>query len=122
MLFPDVKLDSMRLTFCVLSYKDSCDNYRLYSKAKKDGGFDFVLLKFNSCPYTEEKDLWSVNTKCSIVLDGWAVWDGVRHLTFCDKGFLNYPDLGVLSEVFKVLKDLEKEYCTNIEDWDVGDL
>ena len=116
MLFSEVKLDDSRLTFCALSYKDSYDNYRLYSKATS-GGFEFVLLKFNSCPYTKDKDLWSVQTECSILLKGCALYDGVRHLTFADNGYINYPDLQELSEVLKALKDLEKEYCTNIEEW-----
>ena len=54
------------------------------------------------------------NTEVEILFTGIAYFDGVRHIHFGDKGYINYPNITDIIKGLEELKKLEIKYCPQI--------
>jgi hypothetical protein len=89
--------------------QDESVGIRVYYNYKpEDSGFEFYVL--NRISYYE-KDLWQLNDGIEILLRGFALFDGIRHLYAGDGGYFNYPNFTTLKSAFNMLELLEKKYC-----------
>lgn len=110
------------------------DGTRIYYKElvfenRTGQGFDFCAVSEDGHYYASPEHMeeyWSNPTlDCHIIFEGYAYFDGIRHLHVHSKrndtngernydGYFYYPDVLLLSEVLIVLKELEKKFC-----WDI---
>lgn len=101
------------------------DRWRLYFKeetcyaicnmhCKRGHGFKFAAIEWVSNPCDEE--LWGDNTGIQFLFNGYAMFDGVRHMwlnTDQDEifGYVNYPNIEQLVEILTEIRKLELEFC-----------
>ncbi len=91
-----------------------CHNhYRLYLKREGDSG-TFCCVQFVSCRGGSSNVWDDPDVEVTILFEGWAAFDGVRHLWFtpdsdCKSGYLHYPDLATLGFILTRLKELFPE-------------
>lgn len=72
-------------------------------------GFKLAILRFVSCQV--DADPKKPETfDYEIIASMAACYDGVRHLQFGDKGYINYPNLPLLADIFKRVRELEIEF------------
>lgn len=94
---------------------------RLYFNTRNEGSnrFEFaaVVLMGTDDLHTSWYD------ECSIecLFEGTAFFDGVRHLYMGDRntpeeGYIYYPDLTAMMNIFKAMADLESSYCSEYQD------
>ena len=109
-LFRELKIQGKPISECELIYKDNYDNLRLYVlKDLEAKNFWAKLVEFSSCKYCSENDVWFQDDLIvEEVIDVTAYWDGIRHVFIND---MNYPDVLKISEVFKVLSEIEDQVC-----------
>lgn len=91
--------------------------YRPLSETGKTG-FYFYATEFNQCETSATNICKNDTLKVDCLFHGYALWDGVRHLSMGDKeteneNYLYYPGLSSLTKVFEVLKGLQDKYCND---------
>ena len=105
-------------------YVDVIDtNFRIYYKlSEMDGcGFNFVILSNDGCMCVDETkvDSWHPNyTFVSVLFEGIAYFDGIRHLYMGSNqtdnyGYENYPNICSMAKALEELKKLELKYCND---------
>jgi hypothetical protein len=113
------------LAECELAYEDpDTHDYRLYVDIDKDDAmFSAVAVCYGELSYSgedlkdcvwEEPGLW-----VQVVFEVEAYWDGVRHIHFTRRdsemqGYLYYPSMRALVEMFQVIEKLEREVCQEV--------
>ncbi len=117
-LFSDIKLNEKPLNECELVLECNHNHYRLYID-KSEYGFFALAVGFHSCESSE--DIWlcpalQVDKLVSVT----AYFDGVRHLEFDREsadmaGYIYYPDMKGLVEIFQKIRELELKYCWDCE-------
>lgn len=94
---------------------------RIYYKANEEKGlgFNFYAIEKTGhvCNEQTKKDEWHKDY-CMVdcVFQGIAYFDGIRHLYYGDEktenfGYHYYPDLEMITDSLKGLRELEKKYC-----------
>jgi len=74
-----------------------------------DTGFKFKFLKW-------VMDCNQGLLRYELICHGYGYFDGIRHLWFGQSedesfGYMNYPDLEILSLLFRKLSDLQLKFC-----------
>ena len=97
---------------------------RVYYKAKEEAKSGFIFYAVNNiggiCTDEYNKDNWHTDS-CfvSCLFQGIAHFDGIRHLYMGDEatdnfGYHYYANLETNIETLKVIRELEKKYCRDI--------
>lgn len=93
------------------------DGSKVYFKVNDRGdkaGFDFKQV--NRVSYSNENQ-WEPKDDYEVLLNGVALFDGIRHLYFGDErsdnfGYYYYPNLVNIRQALKVLELIEDEHST----------
>lgn len=106
------------------NYMAAGDTTRLYYSVRTyDGtkeekvGFDFIALDCVGYPCGGKNEYnFSPESKIEVVVEGIALFDGVRHLYYGNEktnnyGYHYYPNLLKVIKVLIELKKLEETYC-----------
>ncbi|HBN6266157.1 TPA: hypothetical protein L3N15_004138 [Vibrio parahaemolyticus] len=117
-LLIDIRLNNKPLKDCELAFQDKHNTYRLYvDKDPSGNGFQAYAVEFVYCAGNDINDPFN-NPTC-VVMELFhleARSDGARHLHFNREagdtaGYMYYPDLQVLSEMFSILAKIETDIC-----------
>lgn len=90
---------------------------RLYWKPG-GGGFEAACFEAESCTGESGPFDATSGTIANKVFEASALFDGIRHLTFCGEepttngAYFNYPELDVFIGIFEQLKKLVAEHCS----------
>jgi hypothetical protein len=83
------------------------------------GGFEAACFEAESCTGVESGPFDAESgTIANKVFEASALFDGIRHLTFCgeipmtNEAYFYYPELDVFIGVFEQLKKLVAEHCS----------
>lgn len=114
-LFKNIAINGKPIDKCEMVLECNSGNYRLYID-RINNGFYAMALEFVSCN-ADSIDIWS-NDELEVrqLFNLTAYFDGVRHLEFNRKagdmaGYMNYPDMDGLVELFKRVREIELELC-----------
>lgn len=96
---------------------------RIYYRKLKEGGVGFVFHAVEWAEGGSDDNFFNFTTKVNTLCEGIAFYDGVRHLDFGEfdddrgtrSGYLNYPNLATLAEVFLAIVKLENTFCKEQE-------
>ena len=99
---------------CEMVLESDDNNYRLYFKRLGSG---FVATAFEFCSCVNPKDIWGCkDLRVRELFTVTAAFDGVRHFGVNRSagdmaGYIHYPNMGALAEMFIKVQELERIYC-----------
>ncbi|EGQ7810310.1 hypothetical protein I6Y99_004351 [Vibrio parahaemolyticus] len=117
-LFIDIRLNDKPLKDCELVFQDKHNSYRLYvDKDSSRNEFQAYAVEFAYCTGHDINDPF--NDPTCVVMGLFhleASFDGARYLHFNREagdmsGYMYYPNLQVLSDMFRILAKIEAEIC-----------
>ena len=119
-LLKDVLLNVTPVKDCDMVLECNHGLYRLYIYKETDPTcFYAVALEWNGCE--SDGDIWACEqTTVTPLFNCVAYFDGVRHLEFNREsenlaGYIYYPNIEGICELFAKLREVEKEYCPNCD-------
>lgn len=113
-LFIDKALSNKPCSYKDAESADIGDIKLFYNPSPENNGFYFTAINWVS--NDADKEIWSDETDIEIVCDGWAAFDGIRHLYFGsektdNEGYFNYPNMEEMAQLISELIKLQNKYC-----------
>lgn len=103
-------------------YREVDDLCRIYYKPIDyddvfDGGYGFYFYAVEVTSHNAGEKAFDKSTCVECIVQGSALFDGIRHLYYGDEvtdnyGYHYYPNIKKIRKVLKELILLEKEYCS----------
>jgi len=102
-LFSEIRLCNKPLLSFSPSISGNYDNTRLYTSVNESGYLKFIALGY-SCSDGDYEDQWcDPSLEVNIIMSGDIIYDGVRHMTVGEEGYLFHPDVKFIADCFNFL-------------------